>query len=612
MKRILTLIAIAVGLMLPMQAQQPINKTFQNKKGIERKMMRKATAEDITVKDLVGTYDASAYSAFDESQEKWTLTITADAENENKVWIHPVCMIEGATAEDLNPIYATLNAAQGTLIMPLGQVIEEVSGQYKLITATSTDGQNKNTTGNVTISINKSTNGLTLSFAEAEVFGIGDILNGNWWYQGIFYVTFTKTGGLEKDPFVYIYNKGVSSPTRVKASQLYFNLVEGDMCVTTKEKYRSEGVVGTYNARAESAIDFYTETWTVTITEDETDPNKVWIYPFCQFGDLPEEYINPIYAIYDASAETLSIPMGQIMYEEPGYQMIVGSTTDFENVNTTEPIEATITEEAIYIDHLVGVGNAIGNEWWYQALLGIVYEADRGEAYPLAEIEKITRATPEVQEGFTFITPGDYGWYFQVQTSETDFVDLASAVKFNAGSAFDLTELFGDQAAGVTARNWEVSGFLNDLGFFEDGGQAYSMPAFSYAMTDQYGLFEVMCMVDTNTGLCPIGSVLLPDEAGNQYKVDILLGDLSENNVYYAAFISEEEDLLYFAGDQGVLWYIFENQAYLYAYVNEMVIEKIKAEGAPMRVKANVSEKATMIGQGAPLHMGKRTEMVRK
>ncbi len=611
MKRILTLIAIAVGLMLPMQAQQPI-KAFKNKNGIERKMMRKATAADITVNDLLGTYSASAYSAFDESQETWTLTITADADNENKVWIHPICMIEGATAEDLKPIYATFDAAQGTLTMPLGQVIEEVSGQYKLITATSTDGQNKNTTGNVTISINNSASGLTLTFAENEVFGIGDILNGNWWYQGLFYITFTKTGKIENDPYVYIYNKGVSSPTRVKASQLYFNLVEGDMCVTTKEKYRTEGVAGVYKAYAESAIDYSREQWTVTITVDETDANKVWIYPFCQFGGLPEEYINPIYAIYDEDAATLSIPMGQILYEEPDFRMIVGSTTDFENVNTTEPIEATITEEGILIDHIVGVGNAIGDEWWYQALLGIIYEADRGEAYPLVDIEKITRATPEVQEGFTFVTPGNYGWYFQVQSSETDFVDLASGVSFSAGDAFDLTELFGEQAAGVTARNWEISGFLSDIGFFDDGGQAYDMPAFSYSMTDQYGLFEVMCMVDKQNGLCPIGSVLLPDEEGNQYKVDILLGDLADNNVSYAAFIAEEENLLQFAGDQGVLWYIFENQAYLYAYVNNMAIEKIDANGAPMRVKAEVSKKASIIGQGTPLKIGKRTEMVRK
>ena len=225
MKRIFTIIAIAMGLMMPMQAQQAITKELKAGKNVEHKMMRKAPAADITVEDILGTYEASAPSAFQgQPTQEWTVNITADSKDANKVWIHPICLFEGATADIINPVYATFDPNKGTLTMPLGQVIEEVSGQYKLITATSTDGQNKNTTGNVTITINKTTTGLTLSFAEAEVFGIGDILNGNWWYQGIFYVTFTKTGGIENDPFVYIYNKGVSSPTRVKASQLYFNL----------------------------------------------------------------------------------------------------------------------------------------------------------------------------------------------------------------------------------------------------------------------------------------------------------------------------------------------------------------------------------------------------
>jgi hypothetical protein len=43
-----------------------------------------------------------------------------------------------------------------------------------------------------------------------------------------------------------------------------------------------------------------------------------------------------------------------------------------------------------------------------------------------------------------------------------------------------------------------------------------------------------------------------------------------------------------------------------------MAIEKIDANGAPMRVKAEVSKKASIIGQGTPLKISKKTEMVRK
>ena len=59
MKRIFTIIAIALGLVLPMQAQHaPFSKEIKAEKGIERKMIRKAPTADITINDIVVTYDA--------------------------------------------------------------------------------------------------------------------------------------------------------------------------------------------------------------------------------------------------------------------------------------------------------------------------------------------------------------------------------------------------------------------------------------------------------------------------------------------------------------------------------------------------------------------------
>ena len=610
MKRIFTLIAIAVGLILPMQAQQPIKKELKANRGIERKMMRKATAANITITDIVGTYDAHAVSAFENTpDEKWTVTITADETEANKVWIHPVCMIEGAAPNNLSPVYATFDEGKGTLTMPLGQTIDESAGQYKLVTATTDDGSRIDTSSDVTIHIAANEDVLKLSFAEQGIFGVGDILNKQWWYQAIYNVTFTKSIPV---PYVYIYNKGEETPVRLKATELYFNEVEAEMCVTTTPDYGKENVVGTYTAVAENAIDFNTERWTVTITADETEAGKVWIHPFCQFGGLPVEYINPIYATYDATAATLTIPMGQVLYEEPDYCMVVATTADFEEPNITDNVVATIEGDAIYVDALIGVGNTIRDEWWYQGLLGIVMRKELGQAYPIANIEKITREKPAVSDEYTFITPDVYTWSFQYQISETEFISLASTTTFEAGNTFDLSILFGEEGAGVTARDWTVSGFMEDLGFFEENGEPYDMTGFSYSLQDQYGLYEVLCLVNTQTGLCPIGQVSLPDPEGNQYNVDLLLGDLSGEEIYYPAIIADDEETLYFAGDQAVLWFIFENQAYLYAYLNDMVIEKGRAESqAAMRAKAITGAKPATIDQCIPVQIGEK-KMVRR
>ncbi|MBE6313781.1 MAG: M6 family metalloprotease domain-containing protein [Bacteroidales bacterium] len=295
---------------------------------------------------LEGTYNAFAKSAFkDYPDEEWQVNITVDKTDKGKVWIQPVCMFGGLDADDISPIYATYNAADNTLVMPSGQVVYEDSDNQMVIAQTTT-GSDINLTDNFVMQIEKNDYGVDISFANDCYLGVGDILNDNWWSQALYYVSYSKTttGGEE----------------------------EGDEVPAEFE--------GVYNAFAHSGYQGEPdEEWQVNITIDETEKGKVWIHPVCMFGGLDAEYISPIYATYNAADNTLNMPLGQVVYEDSQYKMVVAQTTDGSEKNLTGNIVMQIDNNEYGVDitfaedYLLGVGDILNDVWWYQALYNISY-----------------------------------------------------------------------------------------------------------------------------------------------------------------------------------------------------------------------------------------------
>ncbi|MBR5844180.1 MAG: leucine-rich repeat protein [Bacteroidaceae bacterium] len=145
---------------------------------------------DVNLTDVVGIYNAYAYSAFQGyPNEAWQVTVTADNTTPGKVWIQPICLFGGLEAQEINPVYAMYNETDNTLTMPLGQVLYETSEQ-KFVTGTSPDGQSIDTTGEVVMSISITDN--VIAFAYGYIFGIGDILTDAWWYQALYGFEFHK------------------------------------------------------------------------------------------------------------------------------------------------------------------------------------------------------------------------------------------------------------------------------------------------------------------------------------------------------------------------------------------------------------------------------------
>ena len=297
--------------------------------------------QDSDLSYLEGTYNAFANSGFqDHADEVWQVNITIDETDKNKVWIQPVCMFGDLDADDISPIYATYNAADNTLIMPLGQVVYE-SSNYKMVIAQTTDGSDKNFTGNIVLQIDKNDYGVEISFANDYILGVGDILNDDWWSQALYNISYSKT-------------------------------LVGDEVPAEIE--------GTYNAFANSALkDRPDENWQVNINIDETVKGKVWIHPVCKFAGLDTEDISPVYAIYDATDNTLIMPLGQVVYESSNYKMVIAQTTDGSDLNMTDNIVWQINQNdngvniSFTSDNILGVGDILNDDWWYQALYNISY-----------------------------------------------------------------------------------------------------------------------------------------------------------------------------------------------------------------------------------------------
>ena len=320
--------------------------------------------------ELEGVYNAFANSAFkDYPDEEWQVNITIDEIKKGKVWIQPVCMFGGLDAVDISPIYATYNAADNTLNMPLGQVVFENS-QYKMVIAQTTGGSDKNLTGNIVMQIENNANGVEITFAEDYIIGVGDILNDDWWYQALQNISYSKT-------------TIVDEPDEVPAE-----------------------LEGVYNAFANSGYNGQPdEEWQVNITIDETEKGKVWIQPVCMFGGLDAEYISPIYATYNAVDNTLNMPLGQVVYEDSEHKLVIAQTVDGSDKNLTGNIVMQIDNNANGVeitfaeDYLLGVGDILNDNWWYQALYNISYsKTTTGEELATSIVLDKTEVSLEVAE----------------------------------------------------------------------------------------------------------------------------------------------------------------------------------------------------------------------
>ena len=387
---------------------------------------------------LLGIYDAQAQSMFEDYPiQEWQVTITADSNEPNKVWLRPICLFSTLQPESITPVYAIYNEADSTLTLPLGQIVFE-NAKNKMIIGTSVDNSEINTSGDLVLPITQDEDGLKIAFAEDYVFGVGNINTNRWWYQALYNITFTQKNYTQTTPYdielsnttfaigsvantkladigvlcddrtaTFSYEilgrDGMASPYSVVDNTIVSSeaIADSDSFkymrikatnALTGESYDEEFEInivenmsgtleGTYSAYAHTAIPGNrNEGWQVTITADKEQPNIVWISPIFLFADFEAKDFNPVYAYYDVMAGTLKLPLGQLLHEQKGYyQFIIGATNDAQTIDIESSVELQVihnegeTQICLDPDYIIGIGNAIGNSWWYQGMRHITY-----------------------------------------------------------------------------------------------------------------------------------------------------------------------------------------------------------------------------------------------
>ena len=378
---------------------------------------------------------------------------------------------------------------------------------------------------------------------------------------------------------------------------------------TTGESYEKEfnilivsanthKLIGSYKAFANSAFaDYPDEEWNVTITADADISDRVWIQPFCMFGGLDADNIKSIYATYDESAQSLTIPLGQCLYGgvNSSYYMVLGATTDGSTIDTKGNIHMTVSfnpdgsaRMASDAGVVIGVGNLNANEWWYQALHNIVFTNSQTPDTP----------TPDKP----FFDNGTYTWNMGAAFNDDDRINVTSATTFSYVAETDLSDIVGASYQGITCRQWSVTGLMQEMGLFNE---TYPFTLFSYSDTREATPVERAIITNPETYYCPIGMIVMQDSQGTQIPIDICIGELSNNTVLMPQFtVSADGKSANFAGEQAILWYLYNDSAYLLGYIYDLTITPAgSATAAPLRAKVKLLDNTATVGQGTRLQL---------
>ena len=173
---------------------------------------------------------------------------------------------------------------------------------------------------------------------------------------------------------VYIYRSGMELPDRLSSDKLYFTPIGDDYIYGETPGVDALTLIeGNYKATAQSAFSGVPdEEWTVSITCDEAEENKVWIHPICLFGGLPASSVSSVYAFVDTIQQTITVPLGQMVYPDIVLANLNGATSG--------DLIADYTEEngAVSITFREGFGIPVSNEpgYWYQALMAPIYNKE--------------------------------------------------------------------------------------------------------------------------------------------------------------------------------------------------------------------------------------------
>ncbi|MBO7292080.1 MAG: C10 family peptidase, partial [Bacteroidaceae bacterium] len=191
--------------------------------------------------------------------------------------------------------------------------------------------------------------------------------------------------------FKYLHIKAINNATKESYEKDF------DIQVVSGEVYN---LVGKYKASAYSeALNGSLIEWEISITVDKDDPAKVWLKPIILFANLKPVSITPVYAIYDEEENTLSMPLGQVVYDTYSNKLVISTTVDANSYNLTDNVIMQVSYdsgvEIEYADEYFLCVTDILSEPFalYEGISGVTLEKKSSVIPDLSYLEGTYRAT---------------------------------------------------------------------------------------------------------------------------------------------------------------------------------------------------------------------------
>ncbi len=203
----------------------------------------------------------------------------------------------------------------------------------------------------------------------------------------------------------YIYKKD-AEPIKTTFDRLYLKENDNNYYITESAEFEFDTIGGVFRVCAANVFSGNQEEWTLTVTRDEVDENKIWLQPIITVNGLDASNVEPVYAWVDTVAGNIQLPYGQTIYGGPNeFMNLVIAGYDGEPVLTGAAVCNYVLDgtSVSFTIPFLGAGDTVNNAWWYGAYENMtvtwtdVLLSESESVIPITEIDSISKVAPKIR-----------------------------------------------------------------------------------------------------------------------------------------------------------------------------------------------------------------------
>ena len=203
----------------------------------------------------------------------------------------------------------------------------------------------------------------------------------------------------------YIYKKD-ADPIKTTFDRLYLKETDNNYYITENAEFEFDTIGGVFRVCAANVFSGIQDEWTLTVTRDEVDENKIWLQPIITVNGLDASRVEPVYAWVDTVAGNIQLPYGQTIYGGPNeFMNLVIAGHDSEPVLTGAAVCNYVLDgtSVSFTIPFLGAGDTVNNAWWYGAYENMtvtwtdVLLSESESVIPITEIDSISKVAPKIR-----------------------------------------------------------------------------------------------------------------------------------------------------------------------------------------------------------------------